>query len=129
MVRRPLTLAPPTSSHTPPTLAATSNTPSPCNPGAPVSVEASPDQQLYNDGDVVELTAVAEPGWVFGHWGSDLWGSDNPAQITVTQDLVITAVFYEQEPCEGDLNSDGQVNLSDLTRLLENYGHSPRSTR
>ena len=90
------------------------------------TVSASPQQDVYASGDVVELSATPANGWVFDHWGSDLWGADNPVQVTITQDLVVTAVFYEQEPCEGDLNGDRQVDLADLARLLENYGQSPR---
>ena len=41
------------------------------------SVIKDPDQTTYTYGQVVTLTAVANPGRVFDHWGVDLSGSMN----------------------------------------------------
>jgi len=47
----------------------------------------------YDDGDVVELTANAEPGRTFDHWSDDLSGSINPDTITMDGDKAVTAVL------------------------------------
>jgi hypothetical protein len=42
------------------------------------SVGKDPDQATYHYGDVVTLTATADPGWTFTGWSGDLSGSANP---------------------------------------------------
>lgn len=59
------------------------------------SVSKAPDQALYSTGDVVQLTATADAGWVFDSWSGDLTGSQNPADLTVTGDMSVTAVFVD----------------------------------
>ena len=57
------------------------------------TVTKSPDQEMYLCGEVVTLTATADPGWVFSGWSSDLSGSNNPEQLTISGDHVVTANF------------------------------------
>jgi len=57
----------------------------------------SPDQLTYTYGTVVELTAVADPGWTFSSWSEDLGGSVNPESITMDGDKVVNATFTEDE--------------------------------
>lgn len=42
---------------------------------------------------IVSLTAVPSEGWIFSHWLGDLTGSENPAQLEVTEAKGVTAVF------------------------------------
>lgn len=49
----------------------------------------------YQEGTVVELTANPSDGWSFDHWGGDLSGNDNPAQITVSSEKTVKAVFVK----------------------------------
>ncbi|UCE95916.1 MAG: glycosyltransferase family 39 protein, partial [Candidatus Bathyarchaeota archaeon] len=49
----------------------------------------------YYYGDVVELTAVPDPGWVFSEWSEDLSGSENPTLLTMDSDKVVDATFTE----------------------------------
>lgn len=49
----------------------------------------------YQSGTVVELTASPSDGWSFDHWGGDLSGNDNPAQITVSSEKTVKAVFVK----------------------------------
>jgi len=44
---------------------------------------------------VVQLTANPAEGWVFSHWEGDLTGSENPAQIEITDEKEVTAVFVQ----------------------------------
>ena len=51
----------------------------------------------YGSGTVVELTAAPSTGWSFDHWEGDLSGSDNPAQITITGQKTVKAVFTKNK--------------------------------
>lgn len=47
----------------------------------------------YEVNTVVELTANPAEGWVFTGWDGDLQGDTNPAQLEITEDMVVTAMF------------------------------------
>ena len=47
----------------------------------------------YSVGNVVTLTANADPNWTFSGWSGDLSGTTNPVTITLTGDKVVTATF------------------------------------
>ncbi len=51
----------------------------------------------YYYGDTVNLTAIADAGWIFSGWSGDLTGSDNPDIITIDGDKTITATFVQDE--------------------------------
>jgi uncharacterized repeat protein (TIGR02543 family) len=57
------------------------------------SVTKDPDQASYTYGQVVNLTAVPETGWVFDHWAGDLSGDENPTSITMNGSKSVTANF------------------------------------
>lgn len=61
----------------------------------PVSntVSMSPALNTYNFGDIITLTPVTADGWTFAGWAGDLSGSTAPAQLTVTGDMTVTALF------------------------------------
>jgi hypothetical protein len=59
------------------------------------SVAKDPDQASYHYGDVVQLTATADPGWKFTGWSGDLSGSVNPEFITMDEGKTVTATFAE----------------------------------
>jgi len=48
------------------------------------SVTKDPDTPTYNYGDVVTVTATANPGFSFLGWSGDLTGTANPAIITAS---------------------------------------------
>ena len=50
----------------------------------------------YESGTTVQLTAVPDDEWMFFGWGGDLQGSENPATVTVNQDMNIKAKFVPQ---------------------------------
>ncbi|MBE3136418.1 MAG: right-handed parallel beta-helix repeat-containing protein, partial [Thermoplasmata archaeon] len=60
-------------------------------------VTKQPDQATYHYGDIVQLTATADPGWSFGQWSGDLSGSVNPSSITIDGDKAVTAIFTQNE--------------------------------
>ena len=46
-----------------------------------------------NAGETIALSAIPDPGWKFSQWSGDLSGNTNPAQVFVTRDFKITAIF------------------------------------
>jgi peptidoglycan/xylan/chitin deacetylase (PgdA/CDA1 family) len=57
------------------------------------SVQKNPDRPFYYNGNVVTLTAVADPIYKFDSWSGDLTGSNNPDSITMDSDKTVTASF------------------------------------
>ena len=63
--------------------------------GSGSSVTVDPAQDTYNYSDSVQLTPVAAPDWYFSHWSGDLTGSETPANITMTSNMTINALFTQ----------------------------------
>ncbi len=57
------------------------------------SVGKIPNQSAYHLGDVIQLTALADPGWSFSSWSGALTGGANPAELIVDGDMLVTATF------------------------------------
>ena len=74
------------------------------------SVDVSPVQTFYHNGDVVSLTAIPAAGYTFDGWSGSLGGNTNPTTITISGNMSITANFsqYTQVP----LGLDGSVSSS-----------------
>ncbi|MHC5136973.1 MAG: CotH kinase family protein, partial [Planctomycetota bacterium] len=56
------------------------------------SVIVNPDRIQFGDGEIAELTAVANSG-VFLRWEGDVTSTDNPLLLTMDSDKSVTAVF------------------------------------
>jgi len=61
------------------------------------SVTQNPNLATYPYGTVVQLTATASSGWVFGSWTGDLSGTQNPKTITMTGNKSVTAHFTQAQ--------------------------------
>ena len=61
------------------------------------SVTKNPNQATYAYGTVVQLTAVADSGWIFSSWTGNLSGSTNPASITMNGNKSVTAHFTQNQ--------------------------------
>lgn len=74
------------------------------------SVEVDPDQDGYEDGTEVRLTAEPDEGWIFVGWSGDHEGEDNEPTITVDEDKEITAHFVKKPTFEVEIISpeDGE---------------------
>jgi uncharacterized repeat protein (TIGR02543 family) len=86
------------------------------------SVELDPDQESYEYGTEVELTAIADTGWSFSHWSGDLSGDTNPVTITMDGDKTITAHFTINEyTLTVNIEGNGAVTQNPDQELYE-YG-------
>ncbi len=61
------------------------------------SVAIDPDQTEYQFGEIVSLTASADPGWSFSGWSVDATGTTNPLTISILDDTSIKATFTQDE--------------------------------
>jgi hypothetical protein len=74
-------------------------------------VNKDPNQEKYEYGTVVELTAEPDTGWSFSHWSGDLTGSENPVYITINEDKEVTANFsINHYTLTIDIDGQGEVN-------------------
>ena len=65
------------------------------NPIGNGTITKSPDQATYLCGEVVTLTATADPGWAFSGWSGDLTGTENPETLTISDNHTVTATFIQ----------------------------------
>lgn len=87
-------------------------------------VTATPDQQTYQPGQVVELTAVANSGYVFDHWTVNgvLGVTDPHASVRMDSKVVLAKAFFrttggtnpgaDTTPPVITLNGSATVNLT-----------------
>ncbi|MBS3817338.1 MAG: hypothetical protein KGY76_07230 [Candidatus Thermoplasmatota archaeon] len=59
------------------------------------SVARDPDQELYEEGTEVALTASPSDGWYFDGWTGDLESGDREITLTMDSDKTLTAHFGE----------------------------------
>ena len=83
------------------------------------SVAIDPDQALYDFGDEVTLTANPGSGETFIVWSGDLTGTDNPATVTITDDLSITASFSGSAAGEVIISGIQSYNNSSIVEFIE----------
>ncbi|HTH47454.1 MAG TPA: hypothetical protein VMB21_08090 [Candidatus Limnocylindria bacterium] len=74
-------------------------------------ISASPQKALYADGEVVSLTAIPDPGWVFGNWAGDLGGSLNPTNLVMKASKSVTAVFLPTYTLTTAASGQGTVSV------------------
>ncbi|HUV56900.1 MAG TPA: hypothetical protein VMV84_06675 [Dehalococcoidales bacterium] len=66
------------------------------SPSAGGSVKRSPDKSLYDDGEMVDVTATANPGWTFDKFTGDGWETGaNPVHVRGCQTTSVTAHFIQ----------------------------------
>jgi uncharacterized repeat protein (TIGR01451 family) len=83
------------------------------------SVVTEPARSVYASGEVVTLTATANPGWTFTDWSGDLTGSTTPVTLTMNSDKAVTATFT-QDPYTLTVTSptDGQVLTTSVISVI-----------
>ncbi len=76
------------------------------------SVQKTPDLANYPENAVVELNAVADPGWIFTGWDGDLSGATTPQNVTMTEDKAVTARFLPAVQVTTNVTAgQGQIQL------------------
>ncbi|MFO7793046.1 MAG: hypothetical protein R6W73_08750, partial [Candidatus Saliniplasma sp.] len=66
------------------------------------SVEIDPNQEEYEEGTQVNLTAVPDDGWTFKEWTGDHTGTETEISVTFDGNRTITAVFEEDSESATD---------------------------
>ncbi len=79
------------------------------NPVGNGSILKDPDNITYPSGTHINLTAVADLGWIFSNWSGDVNGTQNPLELIIDSDKVITCTF-ELNTTEDDDDDDDDDN-------------------
>ena len=61
------------------------------------AVDIAPEKATYRYGDIITLTATANPGWTFARWSGDVTSNANPLSLTLTASTSVTATFHTSE--------------------------------
>jgi uncharacterized repeat protein (TIGR02543 family) len=64
-------------------------------------VDISPAANIYNIGDFVNLSAIANSGQLFTGWTGDIITSENPLNISINQNMVVYANFTQRPKLSG----------------------------
>ena len=79
-------------------------------------------QGKYFSDAPLTLTAASKSGYKFSHWelsdGTKL--TDPTAELTLSKDMTVTAVYTESDTVIGDINADGSFTVADAV-LLNNW--------
>ena len=67
------------------------------SPAGKGSISKNPDKVTYVHGEQVQLTAVANPEYMFGGWSGAASGTTNPVTITMDGSKAVTASFTQDE--------------------------------
>jgi hypothetical protein len=94
-------------------------------PPAGGSVTVTPQKDEYAWGEVVQLTATPNAGYVFNHWGGDVFSTENPVQVSVTGLTRIKAIFQATSadhypvppPQQSSMSLVGGLSLCGLSAL------------
>ena len=79
------------------------------------TVNTDPNMAQYPRGTPVELTAIPDSGWVFSHWGGNLWGSQNPDTIVMNDHKNISATFVPDTYVEENKLGGAGVTYFNIT--------------
>ena len=82
----------------------------------------------YSCGEVVDVSATADPGWLFVSWTGDLTGSTNPTTITIDGDKTVTANFVEQFTLTMAVTGSGTTSPSGSVTVLNGTGVAINAT-
>lgn len=75
-----------------------------------------PGISRHNPGFQVTITASPDPCFVFEGWSGDVQGNTNPIQITINQNMTVSANFIEGQVI-GDLDDECTIGALDLQIL------------
>jgi uncharacterized repeat protein (TIGR02543 family) len=75
-------------------------------------IDVDPEPGPYRYGDVVTLTATADPDWSFAGWTGDVEGTENPVTITMDGSKAVTATFTPDAEYTLTVNVIGNGSVS-----------------
>ncbi len=73
----------------------------------------------FNSGTPVTLTAQAASGFTFAGWSGGGCQGTGTCTVTLNADTTVTATFTRDPVGKGDVNYDGQVNVTDAVLALQ----------
>src|SRR5277367_2870733 len=77
------------------------------------SVTRNPTNAIYPNGAAVTLTAISnDPTWYFSNWSGDINGTNNPTNVTMNANKVITATFQQFNVFTVTLATNGQGTIA-----------------
>jgi len=76
-----------------------------------VTEEVVKSKDTYEHGTVVRLTAEPDSGWAFVGWSGAVSGTANPVEVTVEEEMSVTATFEKQRHSLGT-STDGSGSVS-----------------
>jgi hypothetical protein len=59
------------------------------------TINIDPNLNEYQNGTVVNLTAKADPGFIFDHWSGDVSSTGNPVSVTMDENKTVQAHFSQ----------------------------------
>jgi hypothetical protein len=65
------------------------------SPSGAGSVTKNPNTATYTQGEAVQVTAIANPDYIFSNWSEGASGSTNPVTITMNDNMTVTANFID----------------------------------
>jgi hypothetical protein len=91
------------------------------------AVTTNPTQATYTYGQVVFLSAIPSPGWVFDHWTGNLTGNQNPGTLIMNWNKQITATFIVGNTPPVAINDTATVfqnsQNNKINVLVNDYDH------
>jgi len=90
------------------------------------SVDIDPEQEVYEHGTEVELTAIPDEGWYFEEWTGDHESEDEEITVMMDDDKSVTAHF-EVEEYTLTVNTDGEGSVEIEPEKAE-YEHGEEVT-
>ncbi len=76
------------------------------------------------EGEAITITANANEHWVFQGWSGDYTGTQNPVEITMNNDMSVTALFAKQDyPLTVETEGDGIVHQEVIQSKTTDYPH------
>ena len=82
----------------------------------------------YHYGDTVEMTPTPNDHYTFSAWDGDLTGTNNPGQITITGNMIVTADFTADTVTLTIIQATGGTITADPSTGPYHYGDSVQFT-
>ena len=83
------------------------------------NVVVNPIKETYEFGDIVTLTVEPAEGWSFVHWDGSLDGTQNPYEVSMSQDLRLTVVLDENPFAGGNGSMEYPFLVENINQFQE----------